>query len=123
MVVEYASPDAVRRGASKAAQVRRVEDKRRVVDYAENRGLKKADGEAEETGTELTAVQHEKPPHLEDNSKTGKTSFSQGNTRNKAPDVWKQKPLFSRPKPGAALAKAKRETVAIVPSQGKKTVF
>jgi len=120
LVVEYASPDAVRRGASKSAQVRRVEDKRRVVGYAENRGLKKADGEAEEMSKESTAVQHEKPPHLEDSSKTGKTSFSQ---RNKAPDVWVQRTFSSRPKPGAALAKAKRETVAIVPSQGKKIVF
>ena len=29
----------------------------------------------------------------------------------------------ARPKPGAALAQAKREVVAIVPSQGKKIVF
>lgn len=29
----------------------------------------------------------------------------------------------SRPRPGAALAQAKRETAAIVPSQGKKIIF
>jgi hypothetical protein len=53
-------------------------------------------------------------------SREGKSnSFSTGNVS----DQGKEQNPKSRPKPGAALAQAKRETPAIVPSQGRRLSF
>ena len=64
-----------------------------------------ADGEAEHSA-KRQRVEREEPPHRAYEGRPGKDS---------RPKV--------RAKPGAALANAKRETVGIVPSQGKKIVF
>lgn len=117
MVVEYASPDAVRRGALKVGRVKHK------LDHAKTGNRKEADEEAAKTGKEPSTLQHEKPPHLEDNFKKGKPSCSNGNTWDNTSGLKNQKVHKSRIKPGAAFAKAKRETAAIVPSQGKKITF
>ena len=63
-------------------------------------------------GTEAVEliVEREAAPHAEDSGRRGGREGREGRPKVRA-------------KPGAALANAKRETVGIVPSQGKKIVF
>ncbi|CAL1701000.1 unnamed protein product [Somion occarium] len=111
LVVEFASPDAVRRGGYRSD----ARDKKPIrSDSAQDneRPKRKAFGEE---GDESKAHDAEDKPwkrrHTDDErSERRRTTTKDG------------RPKF-RPKPGAALALAKRQEVAIVPSQGKKTVF
>lgn len=131
LIVEYASPDAVRRGGSKIVGV--IPRKRRPLSagYKKTRGRKKTgEGEAvsaDRTDEKSTSAAQEgaHPPHIGKDSRTKKKvrkerSISIGNQVAVVDGGMEKK---SRPKPGAALAGAKRETAAILPSQGKKIVF
>ncbi|KAJ3500423.1 hypothetical protein NLJ89_g9803 [Agrocybe chaxingu] len=126
LVVEYASPDAVRRGAPKDAKpagggapqktkrglsagYHRTKSKqavrsvpRRPQDIAAKEEAKKAE-EARNTRKGLP------------NPSPSKAEGSDATVRHKGPK--------SRPRPGAALALAKRESAAIVASQGQKITF
>ncbi|KZT72480.1 RNA-binding domain-containing protein, partial [Daedalea quercina L-15889] len=96
LVVEYASPDAAY--GTERKRKGRAED---------------ADADAEPIADGESASP--KRRRVEDNA-DGRT-FERG-TAGKG-----GKPPRARPKPGAALAQAKRENAAIVPAQGRKIVF
>jgi len=124
LVVEYASPDAVRRGGGlvhskdrkpqgekRSSREQRPRDKPPHV--AEQSHKRKARVE-EEAGADDDGQAQSSPlkrQRVEDDSQSSRKGTKGG------------KPPRARPKPGAALALAKRETAAIVPSQGKKIVF
>ena len=122
--MEYASPDAVRRGAPK--------EKRQENDV---RAPKRKDYPTHKRNPERPGLQHGR-----DRPSSTKGSGEQGDpelvTREEAEvrragigrtpsrgDEQRRKGPRSRPKPGAALALAKRESAAIVPSQGQKITF
>ncbi|KAG9009117.1 hypothetical protein FRB90_008555, partial [Tulasnella sp. 427] len=107
--IEYASVDAVRRGGY-------VEDPEKPGQFVyafKDKEKKKGNSKRKDM----------RPPrskrHLE---KVGEVEVDEGvgplDVRVPGERVTKV-----RPKPGSALAMAKRESVAIVPSQGKKVVF
>ena len=123
LVVEYASPEAVRRGGGgpreKSAKKKPVEGdedaepkafQRRGERVRPARKRQAEDGPAEEDSAERPA----KKPRLDKAEDTSKRR-KDGREREGRPK--------SRAKPGAALASAKREAVSIVPSQGKKITF
>ncbi|CCL99407.1 uncharacterized protein FIBRA_01425 [Fibroporia radiculosa] len=131
LVVEYASPDAVRRGGwlvrsndtkhashlhgdSKEHRSRERLPRADGADKQNKRKTMMPDGGAE--GDDLAdeaAAESPKRRKVDDDSRTAAK-----NTR-----LRDGKGLRVRSKPGAALALAKRETAAIVPSQGQKIVF
>ena len=115
IIVEYASPDAVRRGGTGTQQpsaVKKVKKKtgprgerlQRRAALARMRGEEHNDKIADAKKSALVRVKTEK---------VTKFQASRG----------KQERFRSRPKPGAALAQAKRESVAIIPSEGQKIKF
>lgn len=119
LLVEYASPDAVRRGINivrppgeRTANQgkKRPHRTERLQARAAQRGGAPADGEAAEDAPEGEAGARPKRPwEHKDSAPAGE------GVRHKGPK--------SRPKPGAALALAQRESVAIVPSEGQKIKF
>ena len=129
LVVEYASPDAVRRGApkGKSSDNRPTTAKDRTnlnrfltrpYPSRSNRSLtqQQPPKEASESAdaSEIPVVADSDP--VDPTSSVKERIFSKGNnTRQKGPK--------SRPNPGAALALAKRESAAILPSQGHKITF
>lgn len=105
LALEYGSPDAVRRGGG---------------------GPRPRKGPAKEEATET--------PRAAKKRKYAEASAENNEEENQSHESPKRKPKGDeqyvrakdgrlRPKPGAALAMAKKETVAIVASTGKKTVF
>ena len=121
LIVEYASPDAVRRGAPKAGQSKGVAEPKRRLTSADG---KKAASESEkvlaneETNETLpTFHEHEQQPHLDTDPRKVRFASRHDVT------AMKHQRFKTRTKPGATLAQVKREAVAIVPSQGKKIVF
>lgn len=133
LVVEYAGPDAVRRGApkgkgdgvfkgSRAARPERIWGGDKSTAPRKSGGAQDQDqehdgevpggrGEGETVGA--SAAGEEAPSKRSWEHK--ETSQLNKDGRHKGPR--------SRPKPGAALALAKRESIAIVPSQGQKITF
>jgi RNA recognition motif-containing protein len=121
LVVEYAGADAVRRGAPKSANSVDREHKGRGgrrpprannPRYTTDRPPKQTE-ERPETEPAV-AVEPRQRKSLDGKNRSAKGDDDHG-VRHKGPKT--------RPKPGAALALAKRESVAIVPSQGKKITF
>lgn len=113
LVVEYASADAVRRGGGSRLQ---------------NHEHKSSSGKRN------TARQHDaKPqsqsrprPRRNDDEKEHRARNDESLPRRnfqEAPSHTKVDRSRGRPKPGAALAQAPRESAAIIPSQGQKIVF
>ncbi|KAJ6458675.1 hypothetical protein C8R47DRAFT_1081601 [Mycena vitilis] len=126
LVVEYASPDAVRRGAPKVKREdgggperppqRRKDFKprgpRQDKKFGHGSTAAEGDGDAEPSAPKqpVERTWHERAaPRDAESGGTGRERTHKGPK--------------NRPKPGAALALAKRESAAIVPSQGKKVVF
>lgn len=95
LVVEYASPDAVRRGGGP-----------RVHESKDTQQKPNGKTEKEDPEEEEAAPSRAKKPKI----------IGEGDTRKKGGKA-------RRAKPGAALALAQREKVAIVPSTGKKIKF
>ena len=122
LVVEYASPDAVRRGASKTGQSKGGADQKRRLTSGDGKKtapeLEKVPTNAETNETFTTHHEHEQQPRLDTDSKKVKRFASRQDVT-----AMKHQRFETRSRPGAALAQAKREAVAIVPSQGKKIVF
>jgi len=121
LVVEYASPDAVRRGApkGKSSDGAIAKDRRNRCptrphhDFRSDRSLTKPTEASETTDANKVPVADSEPmSHISD---TKEWTSSNGGVRHKGPKT--------RPKPGAALALAKRESAAILPSQGHKITF
>ncbi|KAJ7068713.1 hypothetical protein C8F01DRAFT_1119067 [Mycena amicta] len=121
--VEFASADAVRRGQPKErapdGTPKRHKEPKRVGPRAEKRITREKAG----------------PPSTDDKTVSTKEKAEEREEREEGPAVKKEfkgregrserdnKGPKSRPRPGAALALAKRESAAIVPGQGKKIVF
>jgi RNA recognition motif-containing protein len=119
LIVEYASPDAVRRGApkGKSSDGPIAKDRRNRLpprpyhDSKSNRSFTQPEeaSEATDAGRVLAAdsefVNHNS--HVKESAS--------GGARHKGPKT--------RPRPGAALALAKRESAAILPSQNHKITF
>ena len=128
LVVEYASPDAVRRGGygpfrtdkSKDQQARSGPGAKR-----DRRSQSQANGgggrDEEDGGGEEDAAEESERPAKRRRSEAGAgEERGQRGRASKGDSAGRSRP---RSKPGAALAMAKREVVSIVPSQGKKIVF
>jgi len=112
LVVEYASPDAVRRGAPKGSggasklahgktKGKKPRPLRKDAELAEQKAPAKVEEESPERSPKRQRVDKPDPR----TPKPGKREYK------------------GRSKPGAALASAQRESVAIIPSQGKKIKF
>ena len=122
LVVEYASADAVRRGGGAGHKPR----KKSTEVHSEGHSRRKrrdsvADNEADEKGfTPTTSITTpSKAQNREKSTAAGQRSGS--STKSKVTNGTRTRK--SRPAPGAALALAKREQVAIVPSQGRRITF
>lgn len=111
--IEYASPDAVRRGGGPGARPERGVKRR---ERGEEEGRKERPGKDEKAAAH--AVE-------EANEEDGQEPPRKRPAREKADTLHVRKGRDGRPRatPGAALALAKRESVAIVPSEGKKIKF
>lgn len=118
LVVEYASADAVRRGAPRSKQ----------ADAAFNQGRRPPRTERPQRNVEFSTSDLNDVPNP---STTGEETadsaprrkWDGGKERPTATEGVRHKGPKSRPKPGAALALAKRESAAIVPNQGQKITF
>ncbi|EPT03662.1 hypothetical protein FOMPIDRAFT_1035281 [Fomitopsis schrenkii] len=131
LVIEYASPDAVRRGGNIPRS--KGEGKRDGAPGANRRERQPrterthANGEAPRADRkrkilpEDADVEQMADHDGEDASRKKQRTEDWHGTRDAAGRD--KKPPRARPKPGAALALAKRETAAIVPAQGRKIVF
>ncbi len=108
LVVEYASPDAVRRGGhrEKGAGTPNGQKKFETAKTEGRRRMDEGDGESRwsRRGGDMNEVDD---------------SFTHRRGEKGAKDGYAKR----RPKPGAALALAKRENVAIVPSEGTRITF
>ncbi|KAJ7167619.1 hypothetical protein C8R46DRAFT_995753 [Mycena filopes] len=117
LVIEYASADAVRRGAPKGKRedggAERMPQRRKEF-KARGPRPEKRDREAKD-GDEQDAPRTGGPPAHDSAAPAEGAPVREREYKGKGPR--------NRPKPGAALALAKRESAAIVPSQGKKVVF
>ncbi|KAJ8482640.1 hypothetical protein ONZ45_g14878 [Pleurotus djamor] len=122
LVVEYASAEAVRRGThqqhGKRDRMRpNAEDTRRTP--GGKRQHRADEEDAGEGGGGYDEKQNDQTPQEDE------VPAKRARTETERP--WKSgkpgKRERIRPKPGAALALAKRESAAILPSQGKKIVF
>ncbi|KAH9482285.1 Nucleolar protein 13 [Psilocybe cubensis] len=119
--VEYAGADAVRRGAPKNKQVdnalspgKRSSRKERPQRDADDSAEPASDWNGAPKSSTTENAQTDSTPKQQWVSHKEKLAGSEG-VRHKGPK--------SRPKPGAALALAKRESAAIVPNQGQKITF
>lgn len=129
LVVEYASADAVRRGAGAGHKPRKKSTEVHSEGPSHSRRKRRdllVDDESIEKGSTTTSTTTA--------TTTTTPSKAQNNEKSTAADRWSDisaKPKItngtrtrkSRPTPGAALALAKREQVAIVPSQGRRITF
>ncbi|KLO10138.1 hypothetical protein SCHPADRAFT_878411 [Schizopora paradoxa] len=111
LVVEYASPDAVRRGGHREKGEGRPKGPKNFTN-SKPVGRKYTEGGEEDS----------EQVHGDDNGqgdKGGDGSFASRKNERGSKDGYSKR----RPKPGAALALAKRENVAIVPSEGTRITF
>jgi len=112
LIVEYAGPDAVRRGAPKGkSSDGPVAKDRRNRSHRTFTQPKEASESADATTETPAAADSDLMDHI----LPVKQWTSSGVSRHKGPKT--------RPKPGAALALAKRESAAILPRQGHKIIF
>ncbi|KAH9938287.1 uncharacterized protein B0H18DRAFT_1112462 [Fomitopsis serialis] len=134
LVVEYASPDAVRRGGNiprskdpndkngyaKARERQGKMGRTHQRDDASSPQRKRKTGGEEDAGADADA----EPDADGENASPKRRRVEDGTRTSERGTAGKGgKPPRARPKPGAALALAKRETAAIVPAQGRKIVF
>lgn len=109
LVVEYASPDAVRRGELKEKKGVRM------TSSFDNKVNKAARLARPRSRTSTQVVRPDQPEHA---------AFASANEISEHHmDVWKSKRSKTRMKPGAVLALARRESAAIIPSEVNKITF
>jgi len=118
LVVEYASVDAVRRGAPKGPHQKSSED---VIQPPIQTRQKKPNANTKDTSSQKKTGVDEKAESAQIPLEQKEGSHSKWKSP-AARDRGGRKPK-GRPKPGAALALAKRESAAIVPSLGQKITF
>ena len=116
LVVEYASADAVRRGGGAGHKPRKMSAGGHTEGRSRSRRRDSSGGGiANEKANDMEPITANSKPQKETSTAAGRggdtSAKSKGYTRK------------SRPAPGAALALAKREQVAIVPSQGRRITF
>ncbi|KAG2115821.1 uncharacterized protein F5147DRAFT_769234 [Suillus discolor] len=115
LVVEYASADAVRRGGGPRLQ------------SEHKSGPGKRHGGRQSDVTESRPRSQSRPGTRGENEKEhiAQQDHAESTRRNQkeGPRHIKADRVRGRPKPGAALAQAPRESAAIIPSQGQKIVF
>ncbi|THH32760.1 hypothetical protein EUX98_g1464 [Antrodiella citrinella] len=118
--VEYGSPDAVRRGGAGPRPERTGDHKFKGKGKDDVRPKRKAAGEGDVDGDVA----------MDGGDAEGAKTFAAKRRRTDGDEEtgeckprYSSRPMKARPKPGAALALAKREDASIVPSQGKKIVF
>ena len=116
LVVEYASADAVRRGGGAGHKPRKLPTEGHTEGRSRSRRRDSFVGDkANEKANNVEPITINSKPQKEKSIAAGRGSDtfakSKGYTRK------------SRPAPGAALALAKREQIAIVPSQGRRITF
>ncbi|KAI0824775.1 hypothetical protein BC628DRAFT_1377669 [Trametes gibbosa] len=110
LVVEYASPDAVRRGGGAGPRPDRAPKKRGLAEDGGGDSRPPANRRRVEEGAGQAGEEAPRGAR----GRRGPAAAAPGRGG---------KAARPRTRPGAALALAKREDVAIVPSQGKKIVF
>ncbi|KAI0353506.1 hypothetical protein OH77DRAFT_1427200 [Trametes cingulata] len=117
LVVEYASPEAVRRGGAGPRP-----DKAHKGQQAGGKRDRAARGDRADDGQK---AEDDHRPAKKRRAEGGDEEQPEGGRPGRKADAGGKggKGARARAKPGAALAQAKREEVAIVPSQGKKIVF
>ncbi|KAF8914364.1 hypothetical protein CPB84DRAFT_1759080 [Gymnopilus junonius] len=107
-------PDAVRRGAPKS----------KSVDGPARKFKPEPRSDRFQRSFEKAEQVEQKVERVQDPTETPANWPRDGKARASAkPDGVRHKGPKSRPKPGAALALAKRESAAIIPSQGRKITF
>lgn len=128
LVVQYAGADAVRRGAVKTKPVDGAAPKkgRRPLSAGYKPKRPQTQGESSSADKEPSR-KHREPKQVEDDSASSKVKRENPDedqrTSRGEKDGVRHKGPRTRPKPGAALALAKRESAAIIPSQGQKITF
>lgn len=114
LVVEYASAAAVRRGGGPGAR-----EHRDNIQSKEKRDITKPGNRVQgETKSEDKTQEKSPVEHPEDQGEPPQKKARMMDEKRREREA-----KVRRTKPGAALALAKREKVAIVPSSGKKTIF
>ena len=112
LVVEYASPDAVRRGGG---------PRKPKGDHDQKSGA------SQKGPANASYTKQRRPRHTEQEEDANVAAIpAEGTTtpRSRRPDrAGHDRPHTRRAKPGAALAHAQRQSAAIVPGQGQKIVF
>lgn len=122
-MVEYASADAVRRGGGAGHKPR----KKPIEVHSEGHSRRKGrdsvvDDEANEKGSTTTTTTTTTPSKAQ-KEEMSTVAYRRSDTSAKSKVTNGTRTRKSRPAPGAALALAKREQVAIVPSQGRRITF
>ncbi|KAH9062654.1 hypothetical protein EDB87DRAFT_246544 [Lactarius vividus] len=115
LVVEYASADAVRRGGGASSRLNKVSSPVVTAGMAHHERRELVVGNRRERKGHLETTVPSPVPRdnksIDSGRRSGASSKVDKGTRK------------ARPAPGAALALAKREQVAIVPSQGRRITF
>lgn len=115
LVVEYASADAVRRGGGPGSRPNKVSSLVTTVSPARRERREPVEGNRGDRKGRLETTVSESGPQDEKDVDSSRRSSAFRKVDNGT-----RKP---RPAPGAALALARREQVAIVPSQGQRITF
>ncbi|KAI0332386.1 hypothetical protein GY45DRAFT_1298896 [Cubamyces sp. BRFM 1775] len=122
LVVEYASPEAVRRGGGGPPRADRAGQDQKGRGQRPGAKRDRAARNDDADGAEGEGSPAKKRRTDEREGEGESRAASRGKRADGAAGKGGKNPR-ARAKPGAALAQAKREDVAIVPSQGKKIVF
>lgn len=121
LVVEYAGADAVRRGAPKVKREDVAPPRRRDTQSRGPRPDRPDRRQHDSSWSKPKEELSERPP-LVDDQEPVKHRYGERDDQTQSTSGRKKGPRV-RPKPGAALALAKRESAAIVPSKGQKITF
>jgi RNA recognition motif-containing protein len=117
LVVEYASADAVRRGGGAGHKPKKAPAEYSSEGHGYRKGHDRTVGDGADEKRSTAAIATNPRPQVKESTTAGRRSGASTNAE------VARKTRKSRTAPGAALALAKREQVAIVPSQGRRITF
>jgi len=117
LVVEYASADAVRRGGGAGHKPKKAPAEYPSEGHAYRKRHDRTVGDGADEKRSTAAIATNPRPQEKESTAAGRRSGASTNAE------VARKTRKSRTAPGAALALAKREQVAIVPSQGRRITF
>jgi RNA recognition motif-containing protein len=125
LVVEYAGADAVRRGAPKVKREEGAAPPRRRDTQSRGPRPDRPDRrQPQDSSWSKPKEDFSEQPAAVDDQQQQPVKYRYGERDHRAQsNGGRQKGPRVRPKPGAALALAKRESAAIIPSQGQKITF